>query len=84
MAADVWPLRIGGSPVSSQCMGGRGGSKKDLLPMTWEENQDFSDLPEKKWIRKYPHPKQYFRNLAPMYEEMHQCHVRGEPYHLDF
>ena len=66
----------------------KGRSKAEgLVPFNGEVEVDWHGLDEARWNRKYARfgkTKQMCREAAAMYEEMWQCELRGEPYHLPF
>lgn len=57
------------SHAQARGMGGCGGDLSTLVPMLWSENQDYSDLPETKWLAKYGVSKARVREMAS------ECHA---------
>ncbi len=63
---------------------GAGGTSEHVVPLNAEVEADWHGMDNAQFCAKWKRTKDSVKRAAPMYEDMYQRHVSGEPYHLDF
>lgn len=82
LPCELTGIQIYGEVVNAHTEGGgvaRRGTYKSIVPLQWQAHQDFDEMPDATFEKKYGRTKQSIRDLAPHYHQMWLDHKKGAP-----